>query len=84
MGRPCTICTHAQREAINQALADGYSFRDIASSFAVSKTAVHRHWQAHVATEPVRTKIVPVRASDTARSTFQKWALWTRELTISS
>ena len=45
MGRPCTICTHAQRNAINQALAEGYSFRDVAGSYAVSKTALHRYWQ---------------------------------------
>ena len=40
MGRPCTICAHPQREGIQQALAAGDSFRDVAVSYAVSKTAL--------------------------------------------
>jgi hypothetical protein len=76
MGRPCTICVHAQREAINQALAEGHSFRDIAGSYAVSKTALHRHWHAHVADMPVGAPVAPVRASGTARSPLATWGLW--------
>ena len=76
MGRPCTICTHAQREAINRALAEGYTFRDIAGSYAVSKTALHRHWQAHVAVEPVSTPVAPRQATGTMRPSFMKWGLW--------
>jgi hypothetical protein len=30
---------------MNKALAEGYTFRDIAAHYAVSKTALHRHWQ---------------------------------------
>jgi hypothetical protein len=52
VGRPCTICSHPQREAINHALAAGHSYRDVAGLYAVSKTALHRHWRAHVAAEP--------------------------------
>ena len=62
MGRPCTICSHPQREAIHQALREGHSFRDVAVSYAVSKTALHRHWQAHVAVEPISAPAVPARA----------------------
>jgi hypothetical protein len=54
-------------------LAEGYTFRDVAAKYAVSKTALHRHWQAHVAAEPVGAA---VRASGTATPQFGKWALW--------
>lgn len=76
MGRPCTICTHAQREAINQALQEGDSFRDIAAEYAVSKTALHRHWQVHVAPEPANAPAAPARATGTPRPAFVTWGLW--------
>lgn len=55
MGRACTVCVHPAHAAINSALDTKRSLRDIATQFGVSKTALHRHWQAHVsglATQP--------------------------------
>ena len=76
MGRPCTICSHARREAINTALAEGYTFRDVAALYAVSKTALHRHWQTYVAAEPVPAPVAAARASGTRAPQFGRWALW--------
>ena len=43
MPRACTVCTHAERPAIDQDLADACSYRDIAHAYGVSKSAVMRH-----------------------------------------
>jgi len=76
MGRPCTICFHPQRDAINQALAAGHSYRDVAGYYVLSKTTLHRHWQAHVAAETVGAPVAQVEASGRARSSVVKWWLW--------
>jgi hypothetical protein len=47
MGRVCTICVHPAGADIETALKTNRSLRDIAAEFGVSKTALHRHWQAH-------------------------------------
>jgi hypothetical protein len=52
MGRACTICAHPAQDAIGAALETNRSFRDIAADFNVSKTALHRHWRAHVSGQP--------------------------------
>ncbi len=47
-GRICTICTHAERSAIDAAIVAGASCRDIAGRYGVSKTAVSRHAGDHL------------------------------------
>jgi len=46
MGKPCTVCAHPDRSAIDAALEGGRPLRRIAAAYGVSKTALHRHWQA--------------------------------------
>jgi len=48
MARTCTICTHLQREAIDQALVTGESLRNLALRFAISAAALHRHRHEHM------------------------------------
>lgn len=48
MPRICTICSHPNKEAINQALIDSVSYRNIAEQFFVSTTALHRHKKDHL------------------------------------
>jgi len=48
MPRTCTICTHPQRQAIDQALIAGEPLRTIADRWSVSKTAVLRHKESHL------------------------------------
>ena len=43
MPRTCTICNHAQRDAIDLSLLEGQPLRNIAERFTVSATALHRH-----------------------------------------
>jgi hypothetical protein len=73
-GRLFNTCP--QREAINKALAAGYSYRDVAGLYAVSKTALHRHWQGHVAAEAAGASVAAVRVTGTPRTTFGKWIWW--------
>lgn len=44
-GRQCSVCTHPQTAGITKEIADGVSFRDIASHFDVTFHAVARHSQ---------------------------------------
>jgi hypothetical protein len=79
MGRVCTICAHPARDAIDGALETDRPLRDIALQFSISKTALHRHWQAHV---PGRA-LSHTGASSTGAAqqrgsrfwTFVKWGL---------
>ncbi len=48
MPRTCTVCTHAEREAIDQALVSGEPFRHIAARTGTSTGALQRHKQEHI------------------------------------
>jgi len=48
MPRTCLACAHAERAAIDTALAAGQPFRDIAGRFSLSRSGLHRH-KDHVA-----------------------------------
>jgi transposase-like protein len=48
MARTCTVCAHAQREAIDAALVAGASYRDVAGQYGLSKSAVERHKTEHI------------------------------------
>ncbi len=48
MARTCTICSHPQREAIDQALVAGGAMRPLAALYRVSPDAIERHAAAHL------------------------------------
>src|SRR6266581_3561113 len=48
MPRTCTICSHPQRDAIDQAIVTGMANRPIASQFQVGYKAVERHAASHI------------------------------------
>jgi hypothetical protein len=48
MGKSCTVCVHPDHSAIDTALKAGHPLRHVAATYGVSKTALHRHSQAHV------------------------------------
>ena len=48
MPRTCTVCTHAQRRAIDRALVLQIPFRNIAPQFDLSPDAVYRHGREHL------------------------------------
>lgn len=48
MGRPCSICTHDRREAINAALVEGEPYRNVSVRFGTSVAALQRHKSEHM------------------------------------
>lgn len=49
MPRTCTVCSHRDRAAINQALVDGFgSLRQIAKNYGVTESSLHRHNRDHL------------------------------------
>src|SRR5262249_40725607 len=62
MPRACSICTHPDREAIDAALTGRGAFRNIASRFGTSVTALHRHQQAHLPRPGARAETCPPAA----------------------
>jgi len=48
MPRVCTICTHPQRAAIEQALIAGQPIRAIAITYGVSRSSLTRHRDNHL------------------------------------
>lgn len=53
MARPCSICGHADLQAINKALQGGDSLDDVSERFKLSRSALQRHRAAHLAAKPV-------------------------------
>ena len=56
MPRKCTICTHAKRAEIDQALVARGPFRAIARQHGVSKDALLRHHDDHLPTALVKAQ----------------------------
>jgi len=52
MPRRCSICEHPDRQAIHQALEAHEALRTIAARWSVSKTALLRHRETHLARVP--------------------------------
>lgn len=48
MPRTCTVCAHADREAIDARLVAGDSIRGLSPLFAVSQSALRRHRDKHL------------------------------------
>src|SRR5438067_714742 len=57
MSRPCTICNHPQRSAIDRALASGDPVRNIAERFDTTHTALLRHCSNHLAERLARAQL---------------------------
>ena len=66
MPRTCTVCTHAKRSQVEQALVSGESYRDIARRFGVSKDALARHRSEHLPRELAKaTEAAEIARADT-------------------
>ncbi len=55
MPRPCTVCTHPERQAIDKALVSGKSASETSALFRVSPDAVQRH-KAHIGPRLVKAQ----------------------------
>lgn len=56
MPRTCTVCTHADRTAIDKALAAGGNVRAMSALYRVSEDALTRHKGAHLPAVLVRAQ----------------------------
>jgi len=54
--RVCTICSHADRAALDTALVSGEALRGIARRFAVSEDALFRHRSDHIPVSLAKAK----------------------------
>jgi len=54
MPRLCTICDHLQRAQIDREIIAGLPYRDISGRFELSKSAVERHANGHIAAAVAR------------------------------
>jgi hypothetical protein len=54
MARACSICLHASREGIDQALVAGRSYRDVARQYGGTKDSMSRHHKGHLSPAMVR------------------------------
>lgn len=68
MARPCTVCNHPEREAIERALVDTpKQFRPIAARFSLGPKSVERHSNSHM-TDGLKSAITKhVRIADETR-----------------
>ncbi|RBY94082.1 hypothetical protein DQ244_01595 [Blastococcus sp. TBT05-19] len=66
---PCTVCGHADRQAIDEAVVTGQSMRSIASRHGVSKDAIGRH-RAHIS--PALARLVAEREEAGPASALQR------------
>ena len=56
MPRTCTICHHAQRREIDEALLASESLRNVAKRTGTSYTALHRHKKSHLPQKLAKAK----------------------------
>jgi len=54
MPRSCTVCSHPDRQGIDQALVSGTSLRVVAEQFRLKPTSLHRHNHRHIPTSLAR------------------------------
>jgi transposase-like protein len=75
MPRNCTICRHAQRQAIEADLRAGLSYRDVARRHNISKDAVSRHQASHVSldTTPALSTVTKIRGLLDSGETATTW-----------
>jgi len=66
MARPCSVCTHPERDEIDKLLIRGEPYRTIAKQFRISESAVFRHKASHIAADLRDVREVMVAAREEA------------------
>ena len=56
MPRKCSVCTHAHKDEIDEALIAGEPIRDIGRQFGVDKSSISRHKQKHLPSALIKAK----------------------------
>ena len=52
----CSVCQHVSRDTIERSLIHGEPMRDLAGRHGISKSALHRHKEAHLPKSLVKAK----------------------------
>ena len=63
-GRPCSVCTHDQRDAIDRALVSGVQPVAVSKQFDIGKQALLRHRAAHIPTPDMHAGAQAVAADE--------------------
>ena len=63
MPRQCTVCNHARRDEIDEALVRGETFRKVSGRFEASSAALFRHKRSHLP----RTLVTAAQTAESAR-----------------
>jgi len=58
VSRVCTVCRHAERGAIDEALVGGTPFRNVAERHSLSVASLFRHRKEHIAAALVKVEAV--------------------------
>jgi transposase-like protein len=72
VGRPCTVCQHEGREAIDEAIVAGTPYRTVARRWGVTRDAVMRHRDNHIS--PALAKVAAEQKRGEAKSLLQRVA----------
>ena len=64
MPRRCTVCDHAERHGIDEALVTGAPYRSVAKRFGLSESSVYRHKTEHLPAHLLKAR----EAEDAARA----------------
>ena len=68
-GRPCTICTHAERAEIDRAIIGGGNLVEVSKRFDCSSQALLRHRDKHIPTDAMQAGAQSVAASEAGHGT---------------
>ncbi len=65
MGRDCKVCSHEDRNVIDQRLISGTPTRQIADEFGIGRESVNRHKNNHLPAELLKSKkLAEITAAD--------------------
>ena len=77
MGMRCKVCVHAEVEAIDRALIEGKTLREIAEQWGFTTSSVHRHKMRDLSEKVKRGK--ELQADEEASGLVERLAELTRE-----
>ena len=75
MPRPCSVCAHPKRAAIETDLRQGISLRTIAGRYGPSSSSLYRHRTKHLAAFTVGDLLTPGEDGFWTRWTGSEWQL---------
>jgi hypothetical protein len=72
MANECSICTHQDREAIDEGLASGVPYSKLVAAHGITKSALSRHRQRHLSPALARLQAQARPLEEQYRSSFSR------------